>query len=652
MTPEQRKWLERLERLLGMSLPSAPVKAGAPGPEGDAALEVLDRPAAVVPALSGDALTGDAADQALPKLQSTVTFFNFTGSDLKLLQSNLKFNTARFVPAVPPVVPARDKVTFRVVETTLGAARTAGSAKYHVDQRRHNTDVTFSWAGDHADVRVDGDGPFQGQARGVEDSDAGNEYELNIREPSTPPEDEALQVRIDVTNHSGFDMTLVSATLEDPAHSEFALKPTAQINNKKTRTFRVQALDEAHPEAAGNAVYRVGRPDKPHSAIMSWRKEATPVGTMNPNDGDFIINAGKREDGFTFEVLPHSGPLPPPPGPTKVTIVNTASFIMKQDLLLLDGKKAQFKSKPADTIDGGRKTQFEVESTDPQFPETDGIVAYAFRVTGEADQNEHIVNMTWRSKDKSFAKIAPPSDGVTVDVSGTSTDVVFTVTGPQLDFNPPAKTRQPTLREGDKSADGWVEYLQEALNHHNNAGLTVDGDFGGDTKKAVVAFQTKHKREGCMVDGVVGDQTWSFLREGIPEKPHTDGRKPHTFVQKGVEARWVREKEVCRFDSGQDALVMEAVSVGDTDFMQNQVARIRVTNPDGVKKILEHPLGPPIRESTTGQGSTHQVKVEQFSTLFDEKATKAPPGSYTVEAFFEKEIGGDSFSDVVVIPAD
>lgn len=65
--------------------------------------------------------------------------------------------------------------------------------------------------------------------------------------------------------------------------------------------------------------------------------------------------------------------------------------------------------------------------------------------------------------------------------------MVSTVTGPALDFNP----------------------------HHLNAGLK-DGDFGTQTLKAVKAFQKQHKTEGVLVDGIVGDQTWSFLREGVP----------------------------------------------------------------------------------------------------------------------------------------
>lgn len=234
-------------------------------------------------------------------------------------------------------------------------------------------------------------------------------------------------------------------------------------------------------------------------------------------------------------------------------------------------------------------------------------------------------------------------------MSGAFPDIIFTFTAPPLDFDPPEKGKEPTLRQGDKSPDGWVEYLQEALNHHINAGLEVDGDFEGQTLKAVKAFQKKHKAEGVLVDGVVGNQTWSFLREGLPEKPKTDGRKPHTFVQTGQQVRWVREKELVRFDSAQDALVMQAISVGDSDKVAGRAARLRVTDPSGRRKVFERPLGAGVPSSKTGQGNTHDVSIDQFTTLFDENATSPLPGNYAVEGFFEKELGGDSFSETVTI---
>ena len=90
--------------------------------------------------------------------QASVTLVNATGSDMRLLRADLAFKTARFVPAAPAVIPAHERVTFRVVEDKDGAPKTGGSAKYHIEQRRHKVDVTFSWADGHGDVSLEGSG--------------------------------------------------------------------------------------------------------------------------------------------------------------------------------------------------------------------------------------------------------------------------------------------------------------------------------------------------------------------------------------------------------------------------------------------------------------------------------------------------------------
>jgi murein L,D-transpeptidase YcbB/YkuD len=63
----------------------------------------------------------------------------------------------------------------------------------------------------------------------------------------------------------------------------------------------------------------------------------------------------------------------------------------------------------------------------------------------------------------------------------------------------------PTVQEGDLSPA--VRSAQTLLNLHA-AGLTVDGNFGPQTARAVSNFQTIFKLE---VDGVVGPQTWTAL---------------------------------------------------------------------------------------------------------------------------------------------
>jgi peptidoglycan hydrolase-like protein with peptidoglycan-binding domain len=68
------------------------------------------------------------------------------------------------------------------------------------------------------------------------------------------------------------------------------------------------------------------------------------------------------------------------------------------------------------------------------------------------------------------------------------------------------KLAKPALKGeltiGSKGAT--VKYLQQQL------GLPIDGVFGESTRKAVVAFQKKHK-EITKPDGIVGQLTWKAL---------------------------------------------------------------------------------------------------------------------------------------------
>lgn len=63
-----------------------------------------------------------------------------------------------------------------------------------------------------------------------------------------------------------------------------------------------------------------------------------------------------------------------------------------------------------------------------------------------------------------------------------------------------------TLRRG--SSGDAVRFIQSELNKVDNAGLTVDGQFGARTESAVEAFQ---QRSGLKADGIVGSQTWAAL---------------------------------------------------------------------------------------------------------------------------------------------
>ena len=608
-------------------------------------------PAAPEPTV--DAAKDAAAPPRVGTKGATIRIINATGADLKLVASELLFKkTAHFAPQPPAIVPGRDgtlhtEAFFNVIETTAGSSRSGGGATYHIERRITNSFFAFSWSG--GDGIVKAEGPYTTGFHGETDSEAGDYYEFILSE--TPQNEEELQVRFDIFNNSGVDMALVSVTLDDPQHSEFALKPASKIENTLTRVSRVQALDKEHDKAAGTVIYRLLTRDKPHTARMSWQKDGRPIGVMDPNDGEFIIEGTGSDQEFKFTIEPNAGPVPSTGGHSSITIVNKSGFELASTFNMLDGKSATFKSQPPASIPDGATISFEVVSEDPHDPDTDGIVAYQFDPNDQIGGKPVVVNLTWRTNDKPFAKIVPETDGFTVDVEPSGDDTTFTVNGPALDFTPPEKIKQPTLRQGDNNKDGWVEYLQESLNHHLNVGLTVDGNFEAATYKALIAFQNKHKSEGVMVDGVVGNQTWALLRDGAPEKPSTDGRKPHTELQEGKQTRWIREDGVVRFDKARDALIMLLVSVGTVDDMVGRKVRVRVTAPDTTAKVEDCPIGSPIPSSTTGQGSQHEVLLSSFSKLFDPKASAAPPGDYLVESYFDQELGGDKFSETVTVPA-
>lgn len=66
---------------------------------------------------------------------------------------------------------------------------------------------------------------------------------------------------------------------------------------------------------------------------------------------------------------------------------------------------------------------------------------------------------------------------------------------------------QPQLKKGDKGDS--VELLQRALAAKGFSPGALDGDFGGNTVKAVKALQAS---VGLTADGVVGDNTWKALK--------------------------------------------------------------------------------------------------------------------------------------------
>jgi peptidoglycan hydrolase-like protein with peptidoglycan-binding domain len=217
-------------------------------------------------------------------------------------------------------------------------------------------------------------------------------------------------------------------------------------------------------------------------------------------------------------------------------------------------------------------------------------------------------------------------------ISGQSSSVT-----PEPAFEPPVEQTQPTLRLNDQSADGWVEYLQELLNHQfGEQRVSVSGTFDGTTHQAVLDFQ---QREQLMRDGVVGNQTWAALREATPQPPSTDGRAPHTFDERGAEARWATENnDFVAHNEGNDELLIMAISVGDTPLPSEAKATVRLTSAIA-QHVTENVIEPPV---SPGAGAIHFVRVPNVKATFG-------AGQLTVEAFLPAELGGDQIQTSITL---
>lgn len=91
--------------------------------------------------------------------------------------------------------------------------------------------------------------------------------------------------------------------------------------------------------------------------------------------------------------------------------------------------------------------------------------------------------------------------------------------------DPGTDRRNPVLRKGSggPGQQPHVEDLQRRLNTLADAGLTVDGDFGDATARALRAFQRSQRLK---VDGVCGAGTWQALRTGKPAPQPKKKKKP------------------------------------------------------------------------------------------------------------------------------
>jgi hypothetical protein len=149
---------------------------------------------------------------------------------------------------------------------------------------------------------------------------------------------------------------------------------------------------------------------------------------------------------------------------------------------------------------------------------------------------------------------------------------------------------EPTLRPGDQSVDGWVEYLQTQLKLMGGGIINIpdsyqpNGVFDDETEHYVREFQRYHHLQ---VDGRVGDETWNVLHGNIDTlDPHGDGRQPHTYVEQTPRLEWENDGH---YDAATDSYTYIAMNVGQTP-LSSVVATVRVVRgPVGLR--ADHCIG-------------------------------------------------------------
>lgn len=512
------------------------------------------------------------------------------------------------------------------------------------------------------------------------------------------PGDGEVITKITIKNATGLALRFVSgsaslenltATFSSPPPVDIAAGTSAAPGEGSFTVHNKRALLNAfNPGTGGEVKYElVGDPRKTQ-LFMKWERGGIkPARTMKtaitPSTDQFTLDGTNTGgDDFQFDVAAKGGVVPPKPdpkpNPTPGSDVQSSCLItVKNDtqlpLKLSDSghERGDFMALVPDTVAPGSSiTVVSVETPNSPDQGCKGFIVWevgspmvaAWRI--EWDNPEGAKNTT-------DASLTPQTAGFkSVDQIGQGEENVpaaFTISGggegpgpqpgpqpgpkpgpepePEPPFEPPVEAKQPTLRKGDKSPDGWVEYAQLLLNFHLKSNLPEDGDFGAGTQAAVLKFQKEKKLQ---VDGTIGNQTWAALREGAPEKPSTDGRQPHTFVEQGVEARWLLESQINnRYFKSSDTLRLAVESVGDTPIDNSTEATVRITAPGAKPRVVKVKVGNPT-PSKTRKAFTNEVTIGSFRKDFPSVPPDAPVADYLVEAFLPKDLGGDFYSGKVL----
>lgn len=114
----------------------------------------------------------------------------------------------------------------------------------------------------------------------------------------------------------------------------------------------------------------------------------------------------------------------------------------------------------------------------------------------------------------SFDEKGSQSNGGAVAKKQRKISVIVGAYRPQYDGNKKQEDKKVMIeaRQIKKGSTGdAVKVLQSALNALQHARLTVDGDFGALTEKALKEYQSAHKLACGTSDGICGKKTWESL---------------------------------------------------------------------------------------------------------------------------------------------
>ena len=547
----------------GSAKDAAPVAAAGPG--GGAPSDAAAPRGATVEAFAIPSLPS-IPDIPDPGIKVHITITNQSGQTLELVSGATKLENPRGseFETPPPGSIDGDKGTATIVVSNNAPFLTGvgGSVAYKLADEK--TVVTCTWERGRfpkrkAIMTITPDDPKRFEKdEGFDGDNFTFTLKARDKKPDGPGSGVALSCRVKVVNDT--QQTVFLRKQDNAAGGDFVTDPDKTIAPGKSSSFVYAETPNTNDHRCrGTMSWDIGDP-KLGSWSMMWdnQKGAKNLSAsfLNPDGGGFHsldqIDQGDENVPVTF-TLSGGGTAPTnKPINCAITVINKTNVALTR--LNTQPTSGTFASDPPGQISAGGSAQFVFTGPADPTKEVNGAIQWS---VGETK------TITWQTGwrkppgDASTAdsKVVPDGGGFGGTAShndlpdGTSA-MIFTLTGgaePPADgddeFAPPPKTKQPTLRMPDESADGWVEYAQRLLNKWGKSkGLTndtVNGKFDKKMHDKVVAFQLD---QGCQPDGTIGNETWSMLREGPKESVGVDGRKPHTFEQKDAQARFVTEK--------------------------------------------------------------------------------------------------------------